>query len=68
MNATAVWIGQFGEYPIPPEFAAVRIRKNGWPDKRSQKVYKAMMAWVQEQEAHAFGGQSTVDPGRSDHG
>lgn len=32
-----VWVGNWGEYPIPAEFASVRITKSGYPDRRFVK-------------------------------
>jgi hypothetical protein len=46
-----VWVGEFGEYCIPPEvMEGVRLNKDGWPDKRSPAEYHRFMKWVIEQE------------------
>ena len=29
-----VWMGDFGNYVIGPEWQDVKIRKDGWPDRR----------------------------------
>ena len=41
-----LWVTPEGEsIPIPAEFAGVKMRKDGWPDKRDAK-YSDFMAWA----------------------
>jgi len=53
-KAIDVWTGSYGEYPIPAEFAGVRFRWDGLPDRRcNPKLRAEFMVWVAEQEAKA---------------
>ncbi|MBT2322537.1 hypothetical protein J7E62_09285 [Variovorax paradoxus] len=50
-----VWMGVYGDYPIPERFDAVRVTAKGWPDRRSRELYLSFMDWVREQEMKALG-------------
>jgi len=54
MSALNVWMGNWGQYPIPDEvFALVkRLTKSGYPDKRYAGCPE-FFAWVAEQEKKA---------------
>ena len=54
MSALNVWMGNWGQYPIPDEvFALVkRLTKSGYPDKRFAGCPE-FFAWVAEQEKKA---------------
>jgi hypothetical protein len=41
-----VWINDHGTFPVGPEWADVRIRKDGWPDRRFARS-RAMIAHFQ---------------------
>lgn len=40
-----VWVGEFGEYEIPREFAHVKISKQGWPDLRCKDAVR-FLEWA----------------------
>jgi hypothetical protein len=45
-----MWVGDFGEYEIPPKWEdVIRIAASGWPDRR-YKEYRPFMEWVAAQE------------------
>jgi hypothetical protein len=31
------WLNDYGFFPVGPEWADVRIRKDGWPDRRYRR-------------------------------
>lgn len=47
------WVGNYGNYKIPPEFAHVRFGKDGYPDRRYRADYVRVMAWARSQEENA---------------
>jgi hypothetical protein len=49
MTTQNVWMGEFGDYLIPPEIMEkVKLTKSGWFDKRSKNT--ELKEWVQRME------------------
>ena len=44
-----VWVGDWGEYPIPDEFKDVKIRKDHWPDQRYMRG-REMVAYFKDKD------------------
>jgi hypothetical protein len=46
-RALRIWVGNYGNYPIPQHLQAIRLTKSGWPDKRC-KLYDEFMNWAKD--------------------
>ena len=52
MDSQRIWVSDWGTYIIPKELlSTTKLKKNGWPDKRSPKGAAKMFAWVAEMDA-----------------
>lgn len=51
-GATAVWVGNFGDYPIPACFSNIRMTRAGMPDRRCTG-WQEFLGWVFEQDERA---------------
>lgn len=52
MKIVTVWVGNYGDYPVPKELLHIRMTKRGWPDRR-YKDASVFLRWLEEQEAIA---------------